>query len=102
MFDPNAPLVVTAFQLFVLLHILAGSIGLITFWVPVVGRVAPERSGGDHPGSQCPGSDPGAGADSSGQCPAAAAEKAAECPGSAAHQRDNATGAFPLIGAPVA
>ena len=38
MFDPNAPLVVTAFQLFVLLHILAGSIGLITFWVPVVGR----------------------------------------------------------------
>jgi hypothetical protein len=38
MFDPNAPVVVTAFQLFVLLHILAGSIGLITFWVPVVGR----------------------------------------------------------------
>ena len=38
MFDSSEPLVVTAFRAFVALHILAGSIGLLSFWVPVIGR----------------------------------------------------------------
>jgi hypothetical protein len=38
MFDSSQPLVVTAFRTFVALHILAGSIGLLSFWVPVIGR----------------------------------------------------------------